>query len=252
MKKVNRNVVVDGREMSLLAACREKGFSYDALYEYMRRNDLSAQEAFNHYIETSPTMPKAWTQAEIDTLQSLADAGYSSTYAAKILDRPILSVRKKAVMLGISFHSQKHLSKEDIEWFKSNFRTMTYASMAKALGVDVATLQYWGKRLGLTKPRKNNKTVNVTKTLAGKLTDKEISEVTGKSLGVIRAIACENRISLACPERSGRRPWTPEEDEILRTWYPQEGYKSLSKRLGTRSPGTVRTRLTVIGLRRSV
>lgn len=249
-RKTKHAVIVNGMQMSLLAACREAGYSYDSLYEYMRHHNISAQEAFDRYVDNRTKKPKAWTQAELDTMKALAEAGYSSTTAAQLLNRPILGLRKKALETGVHFHSVRQLTEEEKDWLQKNFGTMTYNSMSKVLGVDIRTLNYWGKRLGLTKPSKTNKTVNVVKMLAGKLTDEEIGGIAKTSVHVVRTVAYENRISLACPEKSGRHPWTPEEDEILKTFYPKEGYKNLSKRLGgKRSPGTVRTRLGVLGLR---
>lgn len=83
---------------------------------------------------------------------------------------------------------------------------------------------------------------------AGKLTDYEIADLMSLSVGTVRGVASTNRIFLACPERSGRHPWTEQEDEILRLHRPSEGCKALTKRLGNRTSGAVWTRLKVLGL----
>jgi DNA-binding CsgD family transcriptional regulator len=231
---------------SLAEACREEGFPYDSVYDMMRKKGLTAQQVFDYYVENRPAASPLYTENDIQVIRSYAESGLSSTACAKVLGRPVLSVRKKAQELGISFHSVRQLTEDEIAFIKTNFGKLTYKQMAEILGCDIRTLQYHGKRMGLTKSRSKN--LSEIRKYAGKLTDFEIADLMGLSVGTVRGIANTNRVSLACPERSGRHPWTEQEDEILRRYRPSEGCKSLAKRLGNRTPGAVRTRLRVLGL----
>lgn len=235
---------------SLAAACREYNFSYNAVYDRVIKGE-TPQQAFDHYINNAPKAATVFTDAEIDIMKQMAESGLSSTAAAKKLGRPVRSVRKKAGELGISFHSVRKLTEEEVEFIKNNIGKKTYKAIAGELCVDIRTVQYHSRRLGLTKPRKKEPktTLDIIKQYSGKLCDREIARLATTSTARIQNLAYENNISLACPERSGRRPWTSEEDGILKQYYLIEGYKALSKRLGTRTPGTVRTRLKVLGLR---
>ena len=233
---------------SLLSACRENGFSYNSVFDYKKNKGVSAQEAFDYYVKNRPSAKKLYTEKELEIMRKMADAGLPATAAAKVLGRPVKSVQKKAFECKIKFHSVRKLTPEELEWFCDNFGKHTYHYMAKKLGCDIRTLQYRGKRFGLTKTQPSKK-LETIREFAGRKTAREIAEILGLSESATHLIAHENHISLACPEKSGRRPWTEQEDEVLRRFHETEGYKALSKRLGTRTPGTVRTRLKVLGLR---
>ena len=231
---------------SLAAACREEGFSYDTVYGMKRKKGFTAQQVFDYYVANRPVASPLYTENDIQVIRSYAESGLSSTACAKALGRPVLSVRKKAQELGISFHSVRQLTEDEKAFIKANFGKLTYKKMAEILECDIHTLQYHGRRMGLTKSR--SKKLSEIRKYAGKLTDFEIADLMGLSVGTVRRIANTNCVSLACPERSGRHPWTEQEDEILRLHRPSEGRKALAKRLGNRTPESVRTRLRVLGL----
>lgn len=235
-----------GNTMSLRAACKEAGLSYNGLYDYIRTKNIPAQEAFERYLKDRPHAIVPFTEAEIQMLRDCADKNMSATETARILGRPAKSVQKKAVELGVSFHSMTYLSDEEREWIRSHYGKMTMKQMAEKLGVNLATVSYHLRRMGLTKPR--TKKEEVIRNLAGKMLASEIAEGMNLTEKTVRGKACKNRISVACPEKSGRRPWTPAEDDILKRYHETEGYKALSRRLGNRTPGCVRTRLVVLGL----
>jgi hypothetical protein len=48
---------------------------------------------------------RAWTDAELHTLERLAHQGYSSTVAALRLGRSLAAVQQKAAAAGISFNN---------------------------------------------------------------------------------------------------------------------------------------------------
>lgn len=244
MKKIIANGTVFN---SLSAACRAYGFSYDSVQERTKKKNETAQEAFDYYLKNRPEAKKPYSEEEIEVIRHIADAGLSAAFAADVLGRPHKSVAKKALEVGIKFHSVRKLTEGETEWVKAHFGKLSYKKMAEHLQCDIRTLQYFGKRHGLTKSRSEK--VATIRQYAGKLTAKEIADIIGVSEATTWGIASANRISLACPERSKRRPWTEEEDAILREYHAKEGCKSLSKRLGNRTPGTVSTRLRVLGLR---
>jgi hypothetical protein len=53
-----------------------------------------------------------WTDQEIDKLKALVSSGVSANRASVIFRRPLTSVRRKALELGVTFESEWHQNRK--------------------------------------------------------------------------------------------------------------------------------------------
>jgi DNA-binding CsgD family transcriptional regulator len=229
---------------SLAEACRAEGVSYCAVTSYAEAHNIDVQKAFLVYSAQGGNFQqkaREWTEKEDWLLISLAGIA-SATFIASQVGRSLLSVKKRASVLGVSlaYTQPKRLSKSDIDFICSNYGTMSQAKIAAHLGCNTATVQYHLRKNGLI--QSNSKNAQAVRANSSKPAA-EIAAITSSAEHTVRANATQERISLA----NVRKPWTKAEEDFLRANYPQVSITALAKSLG-KAKNTVRTHLKVMGL----
>ena len=178
---------------------------------------------------------KEWTDEEMNfikenaskmTNQEIADAlGINIGYIAKLI--PELGLERK--------RPRKTWTVKEIEFLQENTIKMTNQQLADALGRNISSVATKIVELDLSKTvvresggrrRWADEEVEFMKENADKLTNKQIAEKLGRSIGSVALKTCD----LGLKRRNKRKNWTDEEVEFMKEnidklTYVQMGYK---------------------------
>lgn len=194
---------------------------------------------------------KKWTEEEYQFLRDNAGKMTNKEIAEK-LDRNIGSIAKLIPEMGLERKKpHKKWQDSEVQFLKDNVSTMTNKELSKALNrninsvaakiaeLDLAnTIRYSGGR-----KKWQDSEIQFMKDVADKMTNKEIAEILGRSIGSVSLKICQ----MGLTRKNVKKPWTEEDVNFLQENIKRMTYVEMGNKLG-RTADCVRAKAKNLGI----
>lgn len=166
---------------------------------------------------------------------------------AEQLNRSEQEINRKTLQLGLREKSrQDTFSEDDIKFIKDNYQKLTKQELSKCLGKTKGQISGAMNRLHLTKCQASvswsAEEIEILKNNYKKGYDELANLLSNRSKSAII-----NELHLLKLHVAGKRPWSNDDLEILRQYYPLEGKDGVAKRLG-RTPMACAKKANILGI----
>lgn len=166
---------------------------------------------------------------------------------AEQLNHSVQEINHKALQLGLREKSrQDTFSEDDIKFIKDNYQKLTKQELSKCLGKTKGQISGAMNRLHLTKCQASvcwsAEEIEILKNNYKKGYNELANLLPNRSKSAIINELCLLKLYVA-----GKRPWSNDDLEILRQYYPLEGKDGVAKRLG-RTPMACAKKANILGI----
>lgn len=207
----------------------------------LRRSEQSVRGHI-HQLGLGNYRPAAWTAEEIEYLRKHYGREKVSVLATE-LGRTTDAVELKAGKLGLRKRLVK-LDAEQTDWIIANLGQISYDNMARHLGVSSTTVMKVAARHGY-RPRPHIRAWTPEEDAYlrehyGEMSRREIAEAINRTIPLVGWRAAKLGLTRQTRSDESARPWTAEEDRMLREMMAHNTYNEIAGRLD-------RTRAAVVG-----
>lgn len=194
------------------------------------------------------TESRQWSPEEIKTLKEIYQSGipWARRHASRALGRTEIAVITKARKLGYLFKRPERWTGKEEAFLKKHYRAKGPQQIAKELGKRYSQVLAMASKLGVSRRRKKVTQKDVAYILrnARRQSFQAMAKHLNLSSKTVTQIALEHGIArkgqpepsapkeLRAKTSRNRMPWMPEEDEIVRKYYPENGARYTGQILG--------------------
>ncbi|GAB4287711.1 MAG: hypothetical protein Kow0098_04650 [Ignavibacteriaceae bacterium] len=198
----------------------------------LKRSERSVIHRAGFLLLTGSRAP-GWSEKELTTLKRLyPNRNYSLEQIAKLLNRTAVSVRIKAVRLGLSRGDHYHRwTKQEHNYFIRNVGKKTHQEIADHLGIEKYKVSQYAQRnnirIRFKMPAWTEEEVAFLRNNYNRMPFANICSKLNRSV-----YAVKNKASRLGITETPATPWTEEEIDYLKNNYKKYEYKQIAAHLG--------------------